>query len=244
MASPFPSLSPSLELRLSAWLEVRERLLAEQKPRLRPTITLSRAFGCEAFPLAKRLAEVLQQRTGETWLVHDKTLLEAMAKEELLPLESLKKHGYVTGGFETLWLGPSDAYLRLKELDAVSKVLVHVAQLGNAIIVGRAGAALTRNLKNCFHFRLEGSLEHRIRSIARRLSLSRAEAEDLVKAGGAERDRFMAERLKVNLSDVTLYDAVFNDERHSGTEVAAAIVAYVEQAWPEPALFSSAQATG
>jgi len=39
----------------------------------------------------------------------------------------------------------------------LARQLVLIAEAGNAIIVGRAGAILTRHLKNCCHFRLDAS---------------------------------------------------------------------------------------
>lgn len=238
MARHLSALSPSIEQRIVAWQQIQRRLLDKPKPKLRPTVTLSRAFGCEGFPLAERLRKDLEQRLGEPWLVYDKALLEEVAKQEDLPLAELERLGDVTRDLEGLGLGRTDYYHQLAELDAVARRLVQVAQLGNAVIVGRGGAALTRGLKNCFRFRLDASLEYRVRSMASRLELDRAEAEELVRVNSRERDRFVSERFKVNLADISLYDAVFNNERHSVAEISAAIVAYVQQAWPEPELFA------
>lgn len=238
MARHHSSLSPSIDQRLAAWQQIQRRLLQEPKPKLRPTITLSRAFGCEGFPLADRLRTELQLRTGEPWNVYDKSLIEAVAKQEHLPVAQLEKLGNVTKGLQTMGLGQSDYYQQLAELDAVSQRLVQMAQLGNAIIVGRGGAVLTRGLKNCFHFRLEASFDFRARSMAERLELDLNEAEALVRVNSKERDRFISEHLKIDLGDASLYDAVFNNERHGTAEICAAIVAYVQRAWPEPELFA------
>lgn len=72
-------LIPSVEGRLSAWISVQDRL-REQPPRsLRPTLTITRQFGCEAYPLAERLKGTLDTRTGDTWTIFDKALIEADA---------------------------------------------------------------------------------------------------------------------------------------------------------------------
>lgn len=237
MARHLASLSPSIEHRLAAWQQIQRRLLDQPKPRLRPTITLSRAFGCEGYPVAERLRQDFEARTGEPWLVYDKALLEAVAKQEGVPVAELERLGDVRS-LDTLGLGASNYYQQLSELDAVGRRLVQFAHLGNAIIVGRGGAALTRGFKNCFHFRLDASFEYRVKSMAARLELDAGEAQELVRVNSRERDRFVAERFKVNLADLSLYDAVFNNERHSIAEISAAVVAYVARAWPDPELFA------
>jgi len=237
MARHLSTLSPSIEHRIAAWQQIQRRLLDQPKPKLRPTITLSRAFGCEGFPLAERLRKDFEGLTGEPWLVYDKALLEVVAKQEGVPLAELERLGDVTR-LETLGLANTNFYHQLAELDAVGKALVQFAQLGNAIIVGRGGTVLTRGFRNCFHFRLDASFEYRTRSMAERLELDASEAQELVRVNSRERDRFLSQHFKVNLSDISLYDAVFNNERHSVGEISAAIVAYVRRAWPEPALFA------
>lgn len=61
-------LIPSIEMRLSSLLEMTRRRDMESEARgksTRPTITISREFGCEAYPMAERLQELLEKRTGK-----------------------------------------------------------------------------------------------------------------------------------------------------------------------------------
>lgn len=48
---PVERLIPSIDRRLSAWISVRDRV-ATRTRRDRLTITISRQFGCEGYPLA------------------------------------------------------------------------------------------------------------------------------------------------------------------------------------------------
>jgi hypothetical protein len=97
--------------------------------------------------------------------------------------------------------------------------------------VGRGGAAVCRKLGNCFHFRLEAGLDWRVASLVRRLGITRREALERERAQTRLRDHFIQEYLGTNLAHAAIYDAVFNNERHTVEEIAAAVLAYVQTAW-------------
>lgn len=237
MSRPLLKLVPSIERRLTTWETIQERLTHEQTPKLRPTVTISRSFGCEGFPLADLLAARFQAATGEPWNVYDKALVETVANKEGVSPRILERLGDAVQGLETLGLLPSDYYQQLEALGALSRHIAVLAGLGNAIIVGRGGAILSQRMRNCYHFRLDASFGFRAASIARRLELPLSEAEEIVRVNADQRDRFIAQQFKVNAGDLSLYDAVFNNERHPVEAITAAIFAYVQAAWPEPELF-------
>src|SRR6185369_16710203 len=86
---PETTLIPSIDMRLSSLLEFnRRRMLADelksQARKSRPTITISREFGCEAYPMAERLRELMEKRSGEEWMIMDQGLLEAVARNHHL----------------------------------------------------------------------------------------------------------------------------------------------------------------
>jgi len=72
---PTARLIPNVERRLSAWVGVQERLRREPRREARATITISRQFGCEAYPLAELLSKELGERTQETWTIFDEALI-------------------------------------------------------------------------------------------------------------------------------------------------------------------------
>ena len=235
MARPFTSLVPSIEHRLGTWRDIQQRLHQAPQLRLRPTVTLSRSFGCEGYPVAERIKVALEAVTSEPWNVYDKTLLEAVSKNEGVSMEVLKHLGTTAGALERMGLMPKGYYERVQAWDAQSHQLVQIAGAGNAVIVGRGGAVLCHELANCFHFRIDAPFEWRVESMAKRLELPRKEAEDFVKANSALRDDFIRKQLKAEPSDLANFDAVFNNARHGAAEISAAIVAYVREAWPRVA---------
>jgi len=79
---PVTVLTPAVEQRLKAYHKLSENIrgLPKDAPQ-KPTITLSREFGCEAYPVAEELARLAGKISGEEWLLVDISLLDAVAKE-------------------------------------------------------------------------------------------------------------------------------------------------------------------
>lgn len=225
------SLPTSVQERLSGWTRIQEAVKAKApgRPRARPTVTLSRQFGCEGFPLALRLQELFQEATGESWSVLDRALLEAVARDKQVPLPLLEHLEDPSRYLEAYGFHPRGALTGDEAFAKLAVSLLHFARTGNAVIIGRGGAILCRGLENCFHFRLEAGREWRIASLARRLGLSPEEAAAREKRESRARDRFVRDNLGAEVDDPVHYDAVFNNERHGVEPIAAAILAYVRR---------------
>ena len=218
-------LIPSVDRRLSAWLSVQDRLRPSARVEHRLTITLSRQFGCEAYPLAESLAEALARHTGQAWTVFDKALIERVSQETRLSEHLLARLGDETRVLDKLagairgWHTHTDAY------EALARHIVRIAREGNAIIVGRGGAIVAQDLPNCFHFRLEAPREHRIASIQQRLGVSLKQAEALVAEHQQRRERFLDEFLHCSIGETRWYHAVFNMSRSPLPRTTASILA-------------------
>jgi len=231
------SLPPAVENRLAGWEQLQYRLSLTPEPRLRPCITISRQFGCEGFPLAERLKGLFEQVSKEPWAIYDKSLIEKVADEQGISLNLLNRLGDMSRALESLGLHPAGHVTHDEAFAKISKHLVKIAGVGNAIIVGRGGATLCAGMRNCYHFRLQAGVEWRIESIMKRLEVSRLEAEETVKTGSKLREKFVSQCLGEDITQLKHYDAVFNNERHSVEEIAQAILAYVRSAWPEKGYF-------
>jgi hypothetical protein len=230
---PNLSLPPSVEERLSGWTRIQERRRAAPAPvRPRPTVTISRQFGCEGFPLSLRLRELLEQATGEPWAIYDKELLDRLMKDEEIALQVLGELEGPARHLEAFGFHPKGRVTSDEAFARMALSVLRFAQQGHAIIVGRGGAVLCKDLDNCFHFRLEASREWRVAALCRRLGLGPREAEEQEKAESRLRAHFVRDYLGADLSEASRYDAVFNNERHGVEAIAAAILAYVRRAWP------------
>lgn len=221
MARTFDSLIPSIEQRESAWLQVRERLARNPRTQIRPSITISREYGCEGYPLAEALKQKLETATCEPWNIYDKALVAQVAADDKLSADLLNHLGDESQAMDVL--KTHFGYLTHNEAYAVMvKHLVQIASVGNAILVGRGGAVVCQDLANCTHIRLEGSFAFRVATLARRLEIPLMEAETLVRSQSKLREKFISECLHQDITSPHWYDAVFNNERQGVEAVARA----------------------
>ncbi len=231
MPKSYDSLIPSIELRERAWLQARERLGHPHRAPLLPSVTISREYGCEGYPLAQHLKDLLEEASGMPWTIWDKALMDKVASDEQLSRELLRRLGDESHAQDVLrrhfgYLTHDDAYAK------VVKHLVQIAAAGCTIVVGRGGAIACQDLKNCFHFRLVGSFEYRASTLARRLNLSMPEAEKLVKTQSKLREKFISQCLHEDITATRWYDAVFNNERQSVETIAQACQRMITCGWP------------
>ena len=226
---PESKLIPSIDKRLGAFIEVSRRQEGLQaSPPLKPAITISREFGCEAYPMAELLRQQLESRTKESWLLMDKALLDEVAKNHNLSEKIMKNLGdknhfldEFLSTFSNRWKSDKDYYRLL------CRQIIALAEEGNVIIVGRGAPIVTAKMKNCHHFRIFGSKAFKTASISKRLGLNRDEAETLIGRRQKERDKFIREFLDRDPYDLSVYNLVFNNDRNGTSKIADTIADYV-----------------
>ena len=228
------SLVPSIDDRVSDWIASTRRDQIEHWKRLNCfTITLSREFGCEAYPLAVKLKERLEKLTGEDWNIFDKALIEKVRVEHGLAEELLSNLGKRSGFIEKLiakrqpsWKEKTEAYKFL------AKAIYSISSEGRAIIVGCGAAVITQNIRHAYHFRLVASEEFRIKSIARRTEVPYSEAETMVSTRQKERTRFFKNFLQSEANDQQYFHAVYNNDKLPVERIAENIVAVIKSVRP------------
>jgi len=227
-------LVPSIEQRIAGMIEVarrmRQKTETEKRTGLKPTITISREFGCEGYPVAERLVELLQQSTKEPWGIMDKALLEEAAKRHDISEEVFRSLGnrprFLDDMISTLsprWKTERDHYKLLCDQ------IVSLAEMGNVIIMGRGSAIITQQMANCLHFRIYGSHHFKVRSIARRAKIPVQDAELLVEKKQKERDKFIQSFLDGDMADLNLYHLAFNNDKNPASQIARTIADYLCQ---------------
>ncbi|WP_460597329.1 cytidylate kinase-like family protein [Geomonas sp. Red276] len=218
-------LIPSIEERIGSLIEVTRRNLKEHGlagERLRPTVTLTREYGCQGYPVAAQLQAVLEKRTGAPWLVMDRALLEAVAQDNRVNEEVLANIGSrnrflddMLSTFTPRWKSDKDYYRLL------ARQILALAQQGNVILVGRGAAILTQELANCFHFRIVAPMTFKVSSVMARTKLPSHEAQDLISERQGQRDAFLKDFLGRDIADPTLYHLVFNNARCPAGQIVA-----------------------
>jgi hypothetical protein len=237
MPKSYSELLPSVERRLSAWISLGDQRRYARPSKPRPTVTISRRFGCEAFPLAERLKELFESATGETWNVFDKTLLERVCQDEHLSRKLLDDLGGPSRAADSIGFLFSGYVSHKDAFRCLARHVVLLAEAGNAIIVGRGGAVITRHLSNCYHFRLDASDQFCVAATMRRLEVSEKEAVEMVRDYDRMREGFIEDCLKVSGRDLVHYHAVFNRDRSGVDEIARSILAFIATSWSEKSYF-------
>lgn len=201
---------------------------ARSKQKKEPAITISRQTGAGGMPLAERLADYLQSKGPKTqrpWTVFDKNLVEQVLSDHNLPRELARympedKISQIQDMVEEL-LGlhpPSWTLLR-----QTTETILHLAELGNVILVGRGANAITARLENVFHVRLVGSAEERVKLVQEYYSLSRRAALQFMKKEDRGRRRYLRRYFHTDIDDPMLYHLTINSDRFSLEEAALLI---------------------
>ncbi|HTX66282.1 MAG TPA: cytidylate kinase-like family protein [Opitutaceae bacterium] len=195
----------------------------------RPFITLSRETSAGATTVGQLLVPMLDEALGEAgqpWIFLDKNLLAHALVQLNLP-ERLARHlpedrvseikgviGEFMGMHPPLW-----------ELEhQVLEAILHLAQVGRAIFVGRASFMVTKSLPAGFHVRLIASPEVRIRRTMALLQCDEAAAKDHIQRTDRGRERYLKARFGTDPDEPHLYDLVINTDRITPKTTARIIV--------------------
>lgn len=146
-----------------------------------PVVTISRELGCPAKKIAEKLTEKLNSgefhnKKGIPWRWISKEIMEESAKElgvdlaEIQYVFEYKQHGVL----EDLLLSHSKRFYKTdrKVRSTIARVIRNFAEEGNAIIVGRGGVAITRDIPKSLHVHLEAPLEWRALRTAEKHDMS------------------------------------------------------------------------
>ena len=227
---------PSVDLRIGALEEynrVQKKKAAFDKERekRRSCITLSRQFGCQGYPAAERLCELMVQKTGEPWVIIDRAVLEEVAKCQNISKDILEGIGDrnhllddLLATFSPRWTHSQDCFRML------CKHVVSLAEQGNVIIMELGGAIITRHFEHAWHFRMYGSMGFKVRTIAQRLQIELDAAEKMILKQQKLRDTFTRDFMHQDDHDPALYNLLFNNDRNSPEKIARTIADYVVEA--------------
>ncbi len=229
---PDKQLMPSIENRLAGLIEVSRRVKAEgdliDRKVLKPTITISREFGCEGYPAAEKLKKILEEESGETWALVDRHLIDEVARHHDLEADILHNLGKRPRWLDDMLSSLSSKWKNEREdFQLLAQKVVSIATGGNAIIVGLGGAVITQSLKNCYHFRIFGSQEFKIHSIAQRARVSESEALAMIEKRQKAREKFVRDFLDQDINDSHFFHLLFNNDRNSAEAVAETVASYV-----------------
>lgn len=206
-------------------------------PQYQPAVTISRQAGVNAMVIAEELAELLHAHTpaANPWMIFDKNLAEKVLEDHQLPKEIAKFmpedrvsaiHDAVE---EILGLHPSSRTL----LHLTSETIMHLAEFGHVIMIGRAANVITQHMKNVFHVRLIAPLDKRVTHLMSHRQLTDKAAREFIQKHDQSRKHYLKNNFHADIDDNLLYDLVINTARLSHGEVAH-LIANTILHWGKP----------
>ncbi|MCK4750302.1 MAG: cytidylate kinase-like family protein [Bacteroidales bacterium] len=183
-----------------------------------PVVTISRELGCPAKIIAAGLTDHLNTlKKGKSkehpWRWISKEILQESARE--LEVDSSQiQHVFEyksRGVLEDLLLAQSKDYYKsdLKIRTTIAKVIRKFANEGNAVIVGRGGVAITRDIPKSLHIFLEAPLEWRAIRVAEKHNFSIEQARSYAQSVDKKRSHFR-DYFQGKGTDYTRFDIKLN----------------------------------
>jgi hypothetical protein len=191
----------------------------------RRAVTISRQAGSGAHAVAERLAPLLQARTPKDappWTIFDRNLVDKVLQEHNLPERLVKfmpedRTSEISDTMEELFGLHPPSWLLVRK---VTETILHLAELGNVILIGRGAAVVTANLSHVFHVRLVSALEKRLQRIQELNHLSKKAALEFIQQEDRGRERYLKKYFEADVDDPLLYDLTINTDRISHHQAA------------------------
>ncbi|HTL58741.1 MAG TPA: cytidylate kinase-like family protein [Candidatus Limnocylindrales bacterium] len=191
----------------------------------RRAITISRQSGSGGHCVAEKLVAILRAREPEAecaWTVFDRELVAKVLADHHLPSRLARfmpedKISEMADTIDELFgLHPPSWTLVHKSADTI----LHLAELGKVILIGRGANVITQKLDYVFHVRLVGSLENRVRYMEKLNQITHQEALELVCCEDLGRKRYLKKYFRKDIDDPLLYHMVLNTDMLSHDEAA------------------------
>ncbi|HZD79216.1 MAG TPA: cytidylate kinase-like family protein [Actinomycetota bacterium] len=182
-----------------------------------PVVTISRQTGAGAHVVADELLDLLIARAPKgspTWTVFDRNLVDEVLRHHDLParLATFMREdrvSHVADAMEELFgLHPRASTLVKRTADTI----LHLAEIGNVILIGRGANLITARLDWAFHVRLVGSAGKRIAYLQGRLHMDPGAAAQYLRAQDLGRQRYVKEYYGRDIDDPLQYDLVINTD--------------------------------
>jgi len=230
-------MATSVEMRLKAQRRIWHRLAMSderEKQAIQPApfITISRQYGCIAYALADRLAQRLNAEFPEwNFTIYDRKILEMMVENEPIKMDVINSLSERTRGVIEDWIGDllAERPPEMRVFNHLATTLCSIAALGQAIIIGRGGAAITRKIPMGIHVCIIAPIDWRIENLRNYPDRASKASMEIVKQADKERESFVKKYLGVDVYDPELYHLVMNNQSITMEEQVEIIVKLVQE---------------
>ncbi len=199
-----------------------------------PFVTISREAGAGGTTLADKLLEEFARHEDTElfggWQVFDRRLCEIVARDPNYrhSVETLFTEEYPskTQDFFRQVIGSTMDHGIVME--RVFRVVRSLAAIGKAIIIGRAGSQVTKDMPQGLSIRLVAPLEQRVHHLMGLEDLSERKARAEVRKRDDHRARLLKVHFDTDISDPAGYDVTWNTGTCSIEELVDAVVVLLQ----------------
>mgnify|MGYP001828920836 CR=1 FL=1 len=202
---------------------------------VRPFVTISRQSGAGGHSLANVLIERFHQQPDKDvfgdWEMFDQKLVAMVADDPDLrvSVEALLGEEYRRASddfFRQLLTATTHQDI---VMDRVFRLVRVLAEVGKAVIVGRAGSEVTRGLGPSVAVRLVAPEEVRVERMMDLHGVNEKRATELIDKSDNGRARLLKRHFRVDIDDPLLYDAVWNTATASFESIADSIIVMLRE---------------
>ena len=193
-----------------------------------PAITISYQTGSGAHEIAERMAKLLQATEPKgsiSWTVFDRHLVEKVLEEHHLPQALAKfmpedRRSFIQDVMEELVGLRPPSWVMVPE---IAETVLHLADVGRVILVGRGANFITARTPNVFHVRLIASVPARIERVQKLNHMTPGDAAKFIRNQDRAGGRYVKSHFHVCKDDDLLYHLVINTDWITCGDAAALI---------------------
>lgn len=217
------------------YFDARYRAEMMERPvdRTGPVITISRLTGCDGREVAAELVALLNLRYNTNrWRWVDKDIIYHAASE--LKTDTHRVETYYQGlgmtDISQMIMAFSGTYVTDSSVKkAIREVVLSIARDGYAVIIGRGGVAITRDVANALHVRLMAPIYWRVQNVMKKKGMIIEKAEEYVIQTDEKRNKLIVDFLdKKPVSIDHLFDVSINRSSFTIDQISSAILSLYE----------------
>ncbi len=194
-----------------------------------PVITISRLTGCDGREVAAALVAQLNLRYNTNkWRWIDKDIIYHAAHELKTDTNRVETYyqGMTMNDMSEMIMAFSGSFVSDSSVKkAIREVVLSIAREGHAVIIGRGGVAITRDMTNALHIRLVAPLYWRVENVMKKKGMIIEKAEEYVIETDEKRNKMIVSFLDKKPQTLDyLFDSTLNRSSFSIDQLSALIL--------------------
>lgn len=207
----------------------RAEMLGRPIDQTGPVITISRLTGCDGREVAAALVAQLNLRYNTSkWRWIDKDIIYHAAHELKTDTNRVETYyqGITMNDMSEMIMAFSGTFVSDSSVKkAIREVVLSIAREGHAVIIGRGGVAITRDMTNALHIRLVAPLYWRVENVMKKKGMIIEKAEEYVIETDEKRNKMIVSFLDKKPQTLDyLFDSTLNRSSFSIDQLSAFIL--------------------